>query len=145
MKTVFENGEIVGFGWLPLIALCITVSGFIIFFENCRPFTRFRKILFGATVFVVVVVLYLTPEFFIVSGTDMLAETGGIGKMFPYIFSHMENNVRLEFYRTMSMEQVIFLGVYTLLAYPSYRLLIKPIDKFVEGLLFKNRTFEDDE
>jgi magnesium-transporting ATPase (P-type) len=32
MKTVFENGEIVGFGWLPVMALCITIAGFVIFF-----------------------------------------------------------------------------------------------------------------
>ena len=145
MQTVFENGEIVGFGWLPVIALCITIGGFIIFFENCRPFTKFRKILFGATVFVVVVVLYLAPEFFIVSGTEMLGKTGGIKNMFPYIFSHMEKNVLLGFYRTMSLEQAIFLGVYALLAYPMYRLLRKPIGKFIDVLLFKNRSFDDDE
>ena len=32
MNTVFQDGEIVGFGWLPVMALCISISGFIIFF-----------------------------------------------------------------------------------------------------------------
>ena len=144
MNTVFQDGEIVGFGWLPVMALCISISGFIIFFESCRPFTKFRKILFGATVFVVAIILYLAPEYFIVSGTEMLGNTGGIIKMFPYIFSHLENNVRLGFYRTMSVEQMIFLGSYALLSYPLYLILKKPNKMVVDRLLFAKIEFKDD-
>lgn len=144
MQTVFENGEIVGFGWLPVISLCITIAGFIIFFESCRPFTKFRAILFSATLFIVLVVLYLAPEFFIVSGTEMLGQTGGIKNMFPYIFSHLEENIKLTFYKTMTLEQGIFLSVYLLVAYPLYRLLKKPYSKMVDRLLFSKREFEDE-
>ena len=144
MNTTFENGQITQIGWLPIISLCITFSGFVIFFESCRPFTRFRKILFTATTFIVVVVLYLAPEYFIVSGTEMLDKTGGIGNMFNYIFAHLEANIRLEFYRTMALEQSIFLGIYLLVCYPLYKLVKKPIDKFINRLLFTDRIYDEE-
>ena len=144
METAFSGGEIVQFGWLPIMALCITIAGFIVFFQSCRPFTKFRAILYVATVFVVLIILYLAPEFFIVSGIEMLQQTGGIINMFPYIFSHLEANIVLTFYRTMSTEQAIFLASYAVLAFPLYLLLKKPITKMVDRLLFSTRTFEEE-
>ena len=120
MKTVFENGEIITFGWIPTMSLCITVAGFIIFFKNCRPFTTFRKVLFGVTLFIVLNVLYLMPEFFIISGTDMLKETGGVANIIPYILSHMGTNALLTIYRTMTLEQILFLVIFAVVAYPLY-------------------------
>ena len=122
MKTSFENGEISSIGWIPVLSLCISIAGFIVFFENCRPFTLFRKILYGATLFIVLLVLYLIPEYFIVSGTDMLKEAGGFLNIFPYIFAHMGKNATLAIYRTMTLEQGLFLLIYALLAYPIYLL-----------------------
>lgn len=144
METVVENGQITQFGWLPVIALCISIAGFVIFFESCRPFTKFRKILFGATVFIVVVVLYLAPEYFIISGTKMLEEVADIKHMFPYIFSHLEANIRLSLYATMNLEQKIALGVFALISYPLYLFNNKFTDKLVNRLLFSNREFKDE-
>lgn len=144
METVVEGGQIVQFGWLPVIAICISIAGFIIFFENCRPFTKFRKILFGATVFVVLVVLYLAPEYFIVSGTLMLDEFGGFLNIFPYVFSHLEANITLALYRTMNIEQLIALIAFVVLAYPLYLFNNKFADKLIERLLFSNREFKDE-
>ena len=145
LLTVFnENHEITSFGWIPTMALCVTVSGFIIFFRNCRPFTTFRKILFIATLALVLIILYLAPEFFIISGTEMLNEAGGVMKIFPYIFSHMARNATLGLFRTMSLEQAIFVGVYALLAYPLYLLNEKFAGKLLEVTVFAKREFKDE-
>ena len=119
-------------------------SSFIIFFENCRPFTKFRKILFGITIGVVLVVLYLGPEFFIISGTEMLRCVGGIKFMFPYIFGHVVNNAQFALYKTMTQEQWIFLLIYIVAAYPLY-LANKKISGFlVDKLLFSEREYKDE-
>ena len=144
METVVDNNQITQFGWLPVIALCISIAGFVIFFESCRPFTKFRKILFAATLFVVVVVLYLAPEYFIISGTKMLGEVADFTHIFPYIFTHLESNVRFSLYRTMNLEQIIVLASFLVLAYPLYLLNNKLSDKLVEKLLFSNREFKDE-
>ncbi len=145
LKTVFDdNHEIVSFGWIPTMALCVTVSGFIIFFRNCKPFTKFRKILFIATLVVVLIILYLAPEFFIISGTDMLEEAGGVVNIFPYIFGHIGRNVTLGLFRTMTLEQIIFVGVYALLAYPLFVLNEKFNGKLLDLTLFAKREFKDE-
>lgn len=144
MKTTFENGEIVSLGWIPVMSLCVTIAGFVIFFENCRPFTRFRKILYFAILGVVIFVLYLIPEFFVVSGTEMMKETGGLANLIPYIFSHIGKNAALSLFRKMNLEQGLFLLIYFLLAYPLY-LFNTRIAKSIAGALFLNNRLKDDE
>ena len=144
LATTFENGEITNIGWIPIMAICVAISGFIIFFFNCRPFTKFRKILFGVTLFTVLLALYLTPEFFIISGKEMLKAAGGPVGIFPYIFSHMGRNATLGLFRTMTLEQIIFVVVYILASYPLYLLNEKFVGKFLELTIFAKREFKDE-
>ena len=146
LETQFSNdgSQITSIGWIPVMALCVTIAGFIIFFNNCRPFTKFRKILFGCIVGVVIIVLYLAPEFFIVSGTLMLEKVGGLFKVFPYIFSHIPTNCTLALFRTMSLEQIIFVAIYTVLAYPLFLLNEKLVGKVLELTIFAPREFKDE-
>jgi hypothetical protein len=144
LTTVFESGEIVQFGWIPTMALCVTISGFIIFFKNCRPFTTFRKFLYIITLAVVLFILWLAPEFFIVSGTEMVNEVGGFLKIFPYIFSHIVPNLTLSLFKTMTLEQIIFVGVHALVAVPLYLLNEKFGGKLLDLTLFSKREYKDE-
>lgn len=144
LKTAFQGGEIVSFGWIPVMALCVTISGFIIFFKNCHPFTRFRKILFLVIAGVVLLTLWLVPEPFIISGTDFLKEIGGIKNLFPYLIDHLSKNVSLSLYRTMNLEQILCVAAYALIAYPLYLLNEKVFGKVVEKTLFSRREYKDE-
>ena len=144
LTTVFESGEIVQFGWIPTMALCVTISGFIIFFKNCRPFTTFRKFLYIIILVLVVFILWLAPEFFIISGTEMLKEAGGFLKIFPYIFSHIVPNLTLSLFRTMTLEQIIFVGAYAVIAVPLYLLNEKFGGKLLDLTLFAKREYKDE-
>ena len=143
MKTTFEDGGILHLGWIPVLAICVTIAGFIVFFDECRPFTKFRKILFGVTLFIVLNVLYLMPEYFIISGTDMLHNTGGFVNIFKYVFTHMGTNATFAIYRTLNLEQALFLLGYALVAYPIY-LLNKKFARFVFDKLFGSREMTDE-
>ncbi len=144
LATKFADGEIVSFGWIPTMALCVTISGFIIFFNNCRPFTTFRKFLYFITLVVVLFILWLAPEFFIISGTEMVNEVGGFLKIFPYIFSHIVPNLTLSLFRTMTLEQIVFVGVHALAAVPLYLLNEKIGGKFLDLTLFAKREYKDE-
>ena len=144
LATRFEGSEIVSFGWIPTMALCVTISGFIIFFKNCQPFTRFRKILFVAILAFVLIVLYLAPEFFIVSGTEMLQAADGVKNIPSYMINHFGKNAVLGLYRTMTLDQVIFLGVYAILAYPFYLFTMKFGGIFLDKTMFAPREFKDE-
>ena len=144
LATTFENGEIVSFGWIPTMALCVTISGFIIFFNNCRPFTKFRRVLYFSILGLVLLILWLAPEFFIISGTEMLFEAGGLLKVPSYIINHFETNIVFGLFKTMTLEQIIFIGVYALLAFPFYILNEKFTGKFLELTLFSRREYKDE-
>lgn len=146
LATVFDTNthEIISIGWIPTMALCVTISGFIIFFKNCRPFTTFRKFLYIITLAVVLFILWLAPEFFIVSGTEMVNEVGGFLKIFPYIFSHIVPNLTLSLFKTMTLEQIIFVGVHASAAVPLYLLNEKFGGKFLDLTLFSKREYKDE-
>ena len=144
LKTTFADQEIEKIGWIPVMSLCVTISGFVIFFRNCRPFTKFRKILFGSILALVIVVLYLAPEFFIVSGTDMLKETGGITKLPMYILNHIGANATLKLFRTMTLDQLLFFIGYGLIAYPLFLLNEKFFGKLLDLTVFAPREFKDE-
>ena len=146
LATTFDSDthEIISIGWIPTMALCVTIGGFIIFFKNCRPFTTFRKFLYIITLAVVLFVLWLAPEFFIVSGTEMVKEAGGFLKIFPYIFSHIIPNLTLSLFRTMTLEQMIFVGAYAIAAVPLYLLNEKVGGKFLDLTLFSKREYKDE-
>ncbi|MBO4286122.1 MAG: HAD-IC family P-type ATPase [Bacilli bacterium] len=144
LLTYFENGEVTQLGWIPIMALCVSIAGFVIFFESCRPFTKFRKILFGATLGIVLIVLYLGPDYFIISGTEMLAFTGGFLNIPRYAISHVPVNATFGLYRTMDLEQLLFLVGYIVLAYPLYLLNTKYVSKLADILLFNKREYLDE-
>ena len=146
LATVFDENthEIISIGWIPTMALCVTIGGFIIFFNNCRPFTTFRKILYSLTLVVVLFILWLAPEFFIISGTEMVKEAGGFIKIFPYIFTHIIPNLTLTLFRTMTLEQIIFVGAYAAMAFPIYLLNEKATGLLLEKTLFAKREYKDE-
>jgi hypothetical protein len=65
-------------------------------------------------------------------------------KIFPYIFSHIIPNASLALFRTMTLEQTIFLGCYALIAIPLYLLNEKVFGSLVEFALFSKREFKDE-
>ena len=146
LATVFDETthEITSIEWIPTMALCVTIGGFIIFFNNCRPFTTFRKILYFATLVLVIFILWLAPEFFIVSGTEMVKEAGGFLMIIPYIFKHILPNLTLTLFRTMTLEQIIFVGAYAVLAFPLYLLNEKFMGLLLEKTLFAKREYKDE-
>ena len=146
-ETVMKEGfgpDGITFGWLPVMALCISIAGFVIFFNNCRPFTKYRKLLYAITLFVVLGALYLAPEFYIISGVEMLKYAGGILKVPHYIITHFWQNIQGALYRTMSLEHIIFIGAYLVIVIPLYKLNNKYFTKIVEKLLFSKREYLDE-
>ena len=144
LATTFENGEIVKIGWIPTMSLCVAIGGFIIFFNNCRPFTTFRKVLYVSILTLVLFILWLIPEFFIISGTEMLDEAGGVLKIIPYMVRHIVPNMTLTLFKTMTLEQIIFVGAYALLAFPIYLLNEKFTGLLLEKTLFAKREYKDE-
>lgn len=138
MGTVFENGEIISLGWIPVISICITIFAFVVFFDICQKFTKYRKILFFITVGLVLIILYLAPENFIVSGTELMKEVSPAGEkasliyLFKYIFTHIGHNATLATFKTLTMNQVLTIVFFAVVAVPLYFL-----NKKIANILFE--------
>ena len=145
VHTVFENGEVTYLGWVPVISICITISGMIIFFFSCRPFTKFRMILYVSTVAVVVLVLYLMPEFFIINGRTLTSveAIGGFKNLVPYVMTHFGANARFELYSKFTLEQGLFILGYALLSYPLYLGVSKGFGIMIEKLFYRYKKPRD--
>ena len=148
MESTFFNGEVTEVGWLSIVAICITLSGFVIFFEGCRPFTRFRRILFFGVLLVVLSILYLAPDFYIISGTKISeainVKEKGMLEIVRYILNHFGSNSRFELYQKISWEKWTFLACYVAAMYPMYIINKKYTSKLIDKLLFSPRDFSDE-
>ena len=150
MDTIFQEkgGEVASLGWVSIAAVCVTVSGFIIFFENCRPFTRFRRILFFSVLGFVILILYFIPEFFIINGTKILEKidikSNGIMAVPYYAWNHLGTNAAFGLYRKADLAKLIFMLCYLVLCYPLFIFNKKYTGKIVDRLLFSKRDFSDE-
>lgn len=59
---------------MPVMAICVTIAGFVIFAVTCMPFTKYRKIVYFSILAIVVVLLLSMPDLFLINGTEYLAE-----------------------------------------------------------------------
>ena len=66
--------EYMASNFYPVISICLTVCAFIIFFNICRPFTRYRLVLFISLLLLVVLVVCALPDFFLKNGTEYMRE-----------------------------------------------------------------------
>jgi hypothetical protein len=74
----------------------------------------------------------------------MVNEVGGFLKIFPYIFSHIVPNLTLSLFKTMTLEQIIFVGAHALVAVPLYLLNEKFVGKLLDLTLFAKREYKDE-
>ena len=76
--------------------------------------------------------------------TEMLNEAGNLKGLFPYMINHLGKNATLGLFKTMTMEQLIFVGAYAILAYPLFIINDKLYGRFIERILFSKREFKDE-
>ena len=93
-----------------------------------------------------ILVLYLVPEFFIISGTEMLkyGANSRILNVFGYMANHIGSNATLALYRTMTLEQILFIVGFAIAAYPIYLFNKKFVGMLLDRLLFSSREFKDE-
>lgn len=129
----------------PVISLCVTIAGFVIFFKICKPFTKYRVTLFSLVLLLVCFLMLLIPDYFLKNGTDFMEEImevygSGIGDiiygMFKSIFS-------FDIYQELGLGQWIILGGFLLLSTTLYTITDKIVSKYLNITMFNNHRFED--
>jgi len=127
---------------VKILAMLISISGFVVFFNICKPFTRYRRILYGSVLGVALFLLIAIPEFFLNNSTafwgDLLAE---YSNPFDAIGAFISGMFSLKMYKTFSIYQWIFIAIFGIAGSVLY---IFGSKKFVElvnnGKLFKKKN-----
>lgn len=126
---------------VPVIAMCITIAGFIIFWNMCRPFSKYRKILFGIILFITILLLLAVPNFFLMNGTQFMQELLSYGSIGEAISVVIHNLFSFEIYSQFTWQQWTIIGVFLIFSSALYILTNKIINKIYE---IKNRNKDDE-
>ena len=126
---------------MPIASICVTISGFIIFFNMCKPFTFYRKVLYVITVFLTILLLLAIPDFFLINGTEHLQRLIDYGDAWVAIKSIIHNLFSLTIYKSFDANWWIIIGIYLVLS----SFLYVMTDKFMTRLLNHKVLKEEDE
>lgn len=138
------------------ISLCISIAGFIIFFNTCRPFTKYRRAVFLTLTIISVLLLLSYPTPILENGSDFqsyIMNTYFEGNIIGNFDSeHILNFINSEFlnlsnwlnlYKEFSIQQWYIIIIFTALSYVFYYFSVKGITKFlskprIDKFLFEN-------
>ena len=136
----------------PVMAICLTASGFIVFYNICRPFSTFRRWLFCVTLGIVVVMLIATPELFLMNGSDLLAQIRELyrtqynNNLLECIKGLLGNVFSMKFYKETILPykaRWIFILVFMAIIIPLYLITDKYVTRFLNKTIFNANKFED--
>lgn len=117
---------------VPIMGLCITIAGFIIFYNICRPFTKYRAIIFLMTLILTILLLFAVPDFFLLNGTEFMQELLAYGNLWEAIKAIFYNMFSLEIYREFAWQQWVIVGSFLLLSSVLYIITTKIVNKVYE-------------
>lgn len=129
---------------VPVISISVTISGLMIFYKLCQPFTVFRKRLFFTALCVIILLLTAIPEFFLINGTSylsqLIAENDSVLGIFQSIFNSM---FKFEVYKSFTIEHWVLCGSFLLICMVSYNFIDKLVMKVLNITMFSKMEDED--
>lgn len=148
VKTGFDvqlMSNMVSTNMFPVISLCITIAGFVIFSKICRPFTKYRKFLFIAVLLLVGTLLVLIPDFFLKNGTDFMTEImevygAGIGNI---IYGIIKSILSFEIYQKLTFSEWSIICIFLILSTVLYKITDIIVSKWLKITMFNPNRFDD--
>ena len=129
---------------VPVISISVTISGLMIFYKLCQPFTKFRKRLFFTALCVIILLLTAIPEFFLINGTSYLSQLiAENDSVFGIMNTIWKSLFSFEVYKTFSLEQWLIIGGFLLLCMISYNFWDKLVMKVLNITMFNKMEDED--
>lgn len=138
--------EYIAENMLPVISICVTIAGFIIFLNLCRPFTKYRKFLYGVILATVISLLLLIPDFFLKNGTEFIKEiVSKYGENISGIIKGIFNSIfNLSIYKTLDKGQWIIIFIFLAISMILYYITDKIVTNFLNKTMFNPNRFEED-
>ena len=130
--------------WVPILAICITVAGYVVFFNVSKPFTRYRRWLFGIVLAITIVVLLAVPELFLNNSTVYWGEMFSQHDTFKEVLEAIVGGIfSLRIYRDFTKEQWLMIGIFTGTSFILYRVVDYFVSRFLNITMFNEHRFID--
>lgn len=90
---------------VPVMSLCITIAGFVIFFNLCKPFSKYRAFVYTFILGITLLLLFAVPNFFLLNGTDFMKQLLEYDSLYTAISSIIHNMFSLDVYKLFTWQQ----------------------------------------
>lgn len=131
---------------IPVISLCVTISGLVIFFNLSQPFTHYRRILFFVSLGIILFFLTAIPEFFLINGTTyvntLLTECDSIGDLISTIWN---NQFSFNIYKSMPIDQILIVSIFLVISSILYYITDRIITRALNITMFSDKPLIKDE
>lgn len=117
---------------VPVMSLCITIAGFVIFFNLCKPFSKYRAFIYSFILGITILLLFAVPNFFLLNGTDFMKQLMEYDSLYAAASAIVHNMFTLEIYKIFTWQQWIIVGSFLLLSSFLYILTTKIVNKIYE-------------
>lgn len=133
--TVVDNALLTS---RPVLILLLNISAFVIYFNICAPFSRYRRILYIVTLAFCTFLLFLIPEFFLKGGTQFM-ESLLVAKDFNGVLNLLgEKFFNFDLYKAFTVGEWITIGVFAALSFIIYFIADKLISKILKIRMFSS-------
>ncbi len=105
---------------MPVVSICLSIAGFVIFYYICKPFTTYRKILFGFVLLISILLLLSVPDFFLINGTEYFQELLNYGSFDKAVEAVIHNMFSFSIYKMFTVQEWIIIGVFLIISSSLY-------------------------
>lgn len=113
----------------PVVSICTTIGGFVIFSNICKPFTTYRRIVYSLIFLIAIGLFVIAPNFFIMPGMEfmnqLLTNYSSADEVISAIFFNFDGYVKLGY-------NWIIVGVFLVFSSILYILTNKIVTYFTE-------------
>lgn len=117
---------------IPVISICITIAGFIIFWYMCRPFTKYRAFVFTFILAITLLIILSVPNFFLINGTEYLQELINMGSVDVAAQSILHSVFSFDIYKQFTWQQWTIIIGFLVFSSTLYAITNKIIKYFSE-------------
>ena len=116
-----------------VVSICTTIAGFIVFWNICKPFSKYRAFVYCLITLIAVTLLLAVPEFFTMNGTEylqsLLDNYSSIGDAMNGVLSNLFS---FAVYKAFSWHEWTFIAAFLIFSSTLYLITNKIIEYFRE-------------
>lgn len=135
---------------VSVMAFCITIAGFVIFFKICQPFNKFRATLFTTILSISVFILLAFPDFFLQNSTtfwggmfEKYSNLSGSDIVISIVSELLQNIFSFELYKRFLVSDWILIICFSIFSFTLYYFSDKFIMKALQIKMFSAALFDE--